>query len=228
MLRVVAAAPAAAGAATTEVRHVLSGIGLTAKPPPGRGSARERWESLAALARLADEFCAVTPGAGLAEVVAGLAHRAAIELPPAPDGVTVASLHAAKGLEWDVVFLPGLTEGNLPIVHAQTDEAVAEERRLLYVGVTRARERVYLSWALARSPGGRPSRAPSRFLDGLRPRRLAGRARSGGARGRGSGVPGNATRRAGRYGAPVPALREGAPASAGAADAAYEGRAHES
>ena len=84
--------------------------------------------------------------------------------------MTVASLHAAKGLEWDVVFLPGLTEGNLPIVHAQTDEAVAEERRLLYVGVTRARERVFLSWALARSPGGRPSRKPSRFLDGLRPR----------------------------------------------------------
>jgi len=219
MLRAAAAASAAGGAAATEARHVLSGIGLTAKPSPGRGSARERWESLAALARLVDEFCAVTPGAGLAEVVAGLAHRAATELPPAPDGVTVASLHAAKGLEWDVVFLPGLTEGNLPIVHAQTDEAVAEERRLLYVGVTRARERVYLSWALARSPGARPSRVPSRFLEGLRPRRLAGGARSGRGRDRGSGVPADVTGRPGRYGAPVPALREGAPESAGAADA---------
>ena len=230
MLRAAAAAPATAAApAAAEVRHVLSGIGLTEKPPPGRGSARERWESLAALARLADDFCAITPGAGLAEVVAGLAHRAAIELPPAPDGVTVASLHAAKGLEWDVVFLPGLTEGNLPIVHAQTGAAVAEERRLLYVGVTRARERVYLSWALARSPGGRPSRAPSRFLDGLRPRRLAGGARDreapdGGAADRGarrhaSGVPGDGSGRPGRYGAPVPALPEGAPASASAADA---------
>jgi DNA helicase II / ATP-dependent DNA helicase PcrA len=230
MLRAAAAAPATAAApAAAEVRHVLSGIGLTEKPPPGRGSARERWESLAALARLADDFCAITPGAGLAEVVAGLAHRAAIELPPAPDGVTLASLHAAKGLEWDVVFLPGLTEGNLPIVHAQTGAAVAEERRLLYVGVTRARERVYLSWALARSPGGRPSRAPSRFLDGLRPRRLAGGARDreapdGGAADRGarrhaSGVPGDGSGRPGRYGAPVPALPEGAPASASAADA---------
>ena len=83
-------------------------------------------------------------------------------------GVTLASLHAAKGLEWDAVFLPGLAEGNLPIVHAQTEEAIEEERRLLYVGVTRARERVFLSWSVARSPGGPRSRKPSRFLSGLR------------------------------------------------------------
>jgi DNA helicase-2/ATP-dependent DNA helicase PcrA len=201
-----AAASVPAVGPAAEVRHVLAGIGLTRQPPPGRGSARERWESLAALARLAEDLCADAPGAGLADIVGQLAHRSAIEHPPAPDGVTVASLHAAKGLEWDVVFLPGLTEGNLPIVHAQTDEAVAEERRLLYVGVTRARERVHLSWALARSPGGRPSRVPSRFLDGLRPRRRAG-----------SGVPAEGAGRPGRYGAPVPALREGAPA--GTADA---------
>src|SRR5215475_5795495 len=191
----VASVPAAAPAAA-EVRHVLAGIGLTRQPPPGRGAARERWESLAALARLAEDFCADAPGAGLAGIVGRLAHRAAIEHPPAPAGVTVASLHAAKGLEWDVVFLPGLTEGNLPIVHAQTDEAVAEERRLLYVGETSARERVHLSEPQARSPGARPSRVPSRFLDGLRPRRRAA-----------SGVPADGAGRPGRYGAPVPALR---------------------
>ncbi len=57
----------------------------------------------------------------------------------------------------------------LPITYARTDEQIEEERRLLYVGVTRARERLHLSWALSRSPGGRPNRRPSRFLDGLRP-----------------------------------------------------------
>ena len=152
-----------------EVRHILAGIGLTIQPPVGRGAARDRWESLAAVAQLAEDHCAASPGASLAGVVAELARRAAADRAPQVEGVTVASLHAAKGLEWDVVFLPGLTEGNLPIVHADSDEAVDEERRLLYVGVTRARQQVLLSWPLARLPGGRRNRTPSRFLDGLRP-----------------------------------------------------------
>jgi DNA helicase-2/ATP-dependent DNA helicase PcrA len=169
-------------AVPAEVRHVLSGLGFGREGPPGRGAARERWESLAALAQLAQDICAARPGARLADVVAELAQRAAIEHAPAMDGVTLASLHAAKGLEWEVVFLPGLSEGNLPIGHARTGEAVAEELRLLYVGVTRARQRVCLSWALARSPDGRPSREPSRFLAGLLPSRAGrGRARAAAA-----------------------------------------------
>jgi DNA helicase-2/ATP-dependent DNA helicase PcrA len=66
------------------------------------------------------------------------------------------------------VFLPCLTDGAVPIVYAQTAEAIEEERRLLYVGITRARDRLFLSWALARAPGGKRTRKPSRFLDGLR------------------------------------------------------------
>jgi DNA helicase-2/ATP-dependent DNA helicase PcrA len=83
--------------------------------------------------------------------------------------VTLASLHSAKGLEWDAVFLVGLTDTTLPIQHATTPAQVAEERRLLYVGITRARERLALSWALARSPGQRKGRRASRFIADLRP-----------------------------------------------------------
>ncbi len=151
-----------------EVRHILAGLGLTREAPAGRGAARERWESLEALAQLAADYFAAHPDAALAGFVSELGRRSAIEHAPAIQGVTLASLHAAKGLEWDVVFLPGLTEGTLPIVYAQTEEAIEEERRLLYVGVTRARERIFLSWSLARSPGGRRTRKPSRFLGSLR------------------------------------------------------------
>ncbi len=88
-------------------------------------------------------------------------------------GVTLASLHAAKGLEWDAVFLVGLADGTLPISHALShgpdSEPVEEERRLLYVGITRARVHLTLSWALARNPGGRQGRRPSRFLNGIAP-----------------------------------------------------------
>jgi DNA helicase II / ATP-dependent DNA helicase PcrA len=172
-----AAAKSAHSAPATEVRHILAGLGLTRDAPAGRGSVRERWESLEALAQLATDYFTASPGAELGGLATELARRRAIEHAPAMAGVSLASLHAAKGLEWDAVFLPSLAEGNLPIVHAQTDEAIEEERRLLYVGVTRARERVFLSWSLARSPGGPRSRKPSRFLSGLRlgpTRRAAG------------------------------------------------------
>ncbi|WP_242885240.1 ATP-dependent DNA helicase UvrD2 [Actinomadura litoris] len=149
------------------VRHVLSGAGFSDQPPEGAGAARARWESLAALAQLAEDMAAEDPKAGLAEFVAELEERAAAQHAPPLEGVTLASLHAAKGLEWDAVFLVGLAEGTLPIVYAETPEQVEEERRLLYVGVTRARVHLTLSWALSRSPGGARRRRPSRFLDGL-------------------------------------------------------------
>jgi len=157
-----------------EVRHVLAGLGLTGSAPPGGGAVRERWESLAALLGLAEELALARPDITLAGFAAALAERMAAEHPPVAPGVTLSSLHAAKGLEWDVVFLPGLAEGVLPIVYAQTTEAIAEERRLLYVGVTRARQRVELSWAAARSPGATPSRKPSRFLGSVRKGTVAG------------------------------------------------------
>ena len=159
-------APAGLADAVSDVLRTVGGWAPDA-PPAGAGAVRERWESLAALHRLAVDLAVAEPQAGLRELVAELEERAAAQHAPTVDGVTLASLHAAKGLEWDAVFLVGLVDGTLPLVHADTPEQVEEERRLLYVGVTRAREHLSLSWALARSPGGRATRRPSRFLDGL-------------------------------------------------------------
>ncbi|MDQ6937902.1 MAG: ATP-dependent helicase, partial [Actinomycetota bacterium] len=130
-----------------EVQTVLASTGWQPTAPPAGGAARERWESLAALLTLAEEVLAADPAARLADLVAELDQRASAQHAPTVQGVTLASLHSAKGLEWDAVFLVGLTDTTLPIQHATTPAQVAEERRLLYVGITRARERLALSWA---------------------------------------------------------------------------------
>ena len=154
----------------SSVRHVLAGMGLGPKSggPPGGAAARERWESLMAIAQLADDMHITRPEATLTDFSAELTQRAELGQAPAIDGVTLASMHAAKGLEWDAVLLPGLVEGLMPIVHARTPEAVEEERRLLYVAVTRAREHLYLSWSPARAPGRGAGRSRSRFLSDIR------------------------------------------------------------
>ncbi|OBI46201.1 ATP-dependent DNA helicase [Mycobacterium colombiense] len=158
------------------VRAILEPLGLTAEEPVGT-RARERWEALTALAELVDDEVAQRPQLELPGLVAELRTRADSRHPPVVQGVALASLHAAKGLEWDAVFLVGLADGTLPISHALAhgaeSEAVEEERRLLYVGITRARIHLGLSWALARSPGGRQGRKPSRFLNGIAPQARA-------------------------------------------------------
>jgi len=156
----------------TTVRAVLGEQGLTAEPPAGgtAGAQRQKWESLHALDELAAELVATVGGIDLTGFLAELAARAQAQHPPTVQGVTLASLHAAKGLEWDAVFLVGLVDGTLPIQHADGDDAaVEEERRLFYVGVTRARVHLRCSWALSRAAGGRRSRRRSRFLYGLVP-----------------------------------------------------------
>ncbi|WUF72133.1 ATP-dependent DNA helicase UvrD2 [Streptomyces nojiriensis] len=170
----------------SQVRAVLSSTGWSTEPPAGSGAVRDQWESLAALVRLAEDFARARPGATLADLTIELEERKAAQHAPTVQGVTLASLHAAKGLEWDAVFLVGLTDGMMPITYAKTDEQVEEERRLLYVGVTRARIHLSLSWAVSRAPGGRASRRPSRFLNGLRPGSAAPGAAAGSTAGRGA------------------------------------------
>ncbi|WP_116114240.1 ATP-dependent DNA helicase UvrD2 [Austwickia chelonae] len=167
------------------VRDVLAGAGWSPQPPAGGGAVRERWESLTALVQVADDLVTLSPRARLRDLVGELDERSAAEHPPSMQGVTLASLHAAKGLEWDVVFLAGCSDGYMPIMMAEGPDAVEEERRLMYVGLTRARRELRLSWAGARASGGRQNRRPSRFLADVSP--LVGSQSTPGAGGRPAG-----------------------------------------
>lgn len=157
-----------------QVAAVLAVMGFTPQPPRGTGPVRQRWESLASLHALAATMTADTdpaPQCDLSTLVAELDRRQAAQHAPAADAVTLTTVHAAKGLEWDVVFVAGMSEGNFPHGQAETPIALAEERRLFYVALTRARDRLTITWARARQPGGRERRA-SRFLDEAFPQAL--------------------------------------------------------
>jgi len=148
------------------VSDVLRSLGWTQEAPETRGAVRDRWDSLNAIMALAEEAHASTT---LKEFVAELLERQQGQHEPNRSAVTLATVHSAKGLEWESVYLVGLSEGLMPISYATTKEAVEEERRLLYVGVTRARKKLALSWSEA--GGGAASRQgrrqASRFLADL-------------------------------------------------------------
>jgi DNA helicase II / ATP-dependent DNA helicase PcrA len=150
LLKVLGAGDSIAVAA--DVQRVAVEQGFVPNPPDKLGE-RElvRQQDLGRLVRLAEQF----DGSGtVADFVAGLRRRFG---PTAGTGVHLLTLHRAKGLEWDSVFLPRLEEKELPVRQARTAEALAEERRLLYVGITRARRWLWVTW----------SGKPSRFLDEL-------------------------------------------------------------
>jgi DNA helicase-2/ATP-dependent DNA helicase PcrA len=143
---------------------VLRSLGWTQEAPETRGAVRDRWESLNALMGLAEEAPASTT---LKQFVTDLLERQAGQHEPTMSAVTLATLHSAKGLEWDSVHIVGLSEGLLPITYAKGLEAIDEERRLFYVGVTRARKKLSLSWAAEGVHRGQ-TRQASRFLAELR------------------------------------------------------------
>ena len=142
------------------VSDVLRSLGWTQEAPASRGAVRDRWESLDAIMGLAEQMPAST---SFREFTDELMERQAGQHEPTVSAVTLATLHSAKGLEWDAVHLVGLSEGLVPISHATTLAGVDEERRLLYVGITRARRELRLSWSAA-GPHRLAARAPSRFL----------------------------------------------------------------
>ncbi len=150
------------GDLAADVRSVLSAMNWSDEPPSGTGKVRERWENLLRVVSLADEVARENPEATLSDLVDDLDSRAATQAAPAADGVTLATVHAAKGLEWDAVLVAGLTDGTFPIQYADTPARLEEERRLFYVACTRARTHLQLSWARSRA-GRRRERSP--FLD---------------------------------------------------------------
>ncbi len=145
------------------VSDVVRDLGWRTQRPEGGGATQEKWEALNAIVELAD---GAPEGTTLAQFVEELQHRQAAQHEPPIAAVVLSTLHGSKGLEWDSVHLVGLSEGLLPISHAGGLAAIDEERRLLYVGITRARRRLGLSWA-REGLRGRP-REPSRFLAELR------------------------------------------------------------
>lgn len=146
------------------VREILTGLGWNERHEPGGAATREVWEAYSAFLTLAQDVVAATTSATLSDLVRELDARLDQQHAPSMEGVTLASLHAAKGLEWKYVVLAGCAEGLLPLAYADGETAIAEERRLFYVGVTRAAEVLICTWARARTAGARASRQPSRFL----------------------------------------------------------------
>lgn len=146
------------------VKDILGNLGWKQNMPEGGRAVRETWESLNTIVDLAIDFEEKKPAATLADFVSALDKRNEMEYAPSANAVTLASIHAAKGLEWKAVFLVGLSEGLLPISHATKANEFAEERRLLYVAITRAQETLAMSWAHSRHNDSKGYREASTLL----------------------------------------------------------------
>jgi DNA helicase-2/ATP-dependent DNA helicase PcrA len=159
-----------------EVRTALRGLGHQDEAPAAGGAVRDAWEARSAILRLAEE---APEGTTLRSFADDLMSRAKDQHELSMRTVTLSTLHAAKGLEWPHVHIIGFSEGLLPISYASTLEGVDEERRLAYVGITRAARTLSISWA-RQSAAGRGERAPSRFLAEIGPQLAQGRPSPGG------------------------------------------------
>ena len=167
-----------------EVRRLAPDLQPGDAPAPGRpGSAaspqpaptpqgtpalsEERAANLVELVRLGREYLALDPDGGIPGFMGWLTSALRGEDRSGGAAVEIVTFHAAKGLEWPIVHVAGLEEGFVPIHHAKDDpEAVEEERRLLYVALTRARDQLHCTWARKRAFGSRSlTRSPSPWLD---------------------------------------------------------------
>jgi DNA helicase-2/ATP-dependent DNA helicase PcrA len=157
-LQVVRRSPSLDVALSDLDHEVLAGERLT----------EERAANVAEIVRLGREFLALEPSGDAAAFLAWLTTTLRDEDRGGGDAVEIVTFHAAKGLEWSIVHVAGLEDGYVPIHHAETTEDVDEERRLLYVALTRARDELHCSWARTRTFGSRSmTRSPSPWIEAI-------------------------------------------------------------
>jgi DNA helicase-2/ATP-dependent DNA helicase PcrA len=149
----------AANARDTMALILREHLGWLSKPPANPVD-RHAWNIMSALAQIAENLPA---GATVIDLAADLKHRADNEMEPAVAAVTLSTTHNAKGLEWDTVFVIGMSDGLFPLSYAMGDGPMHEERRLAYVAFTRAGRSLTLSWA-ERQKASSAARTRSRFI----------------------------------------------------------------
>jgi DNA helicase-2/ATP-dependent DNA helicase PcrA len=145
------------------VSEICRSLGWQTQAPTESGLLREKWESLNSLLAITDELPAE---ATIADFAIELEERQRSQHEPIKAAITLSTIHAAKGLEWGIVHMIGLTEGYLPISYATTEAEIREEKRLMYVGITRAKTEITLTWAKRDATSNR-DREPSRFFNQL-------------------------------------------------------------
>jgi DNA helicase-2/ATP-dependent DNA helicase PcrA len=143
------------------VSAIVRSLGWQSIAPDAAGSQFEQWEALNSLLQIADEL---GQDATIQVFAHELEERQRSQHEPTRESITLSTIHAAKGLEYKAVFIIGVVEGYLPISYAKTELAIAEEQRLFYVAVTRAKDSLFITWANKDSAEDR-LRTRSRYLE---------------------------------------------------------------
>lgn len=143
------------------VSAIARSLGWQSIAPDLSGSQLEQWEALNAFVQIADEL---GKDATINTFASELEERQRSQHEPTRESITLSTIHAAKGLEYKLVFILGATEGYLPISYAKTEAQLNEEQRLFYVAVTRAKDQLHITWPKRDTADDR-QRTPSRYLD---------------------------------------------------------------
>jgi len=142
------------------VTALVRAVGWTSMAPEQGGVQYEQWEALNHFVQIAEEL---GDGATIQTFANEIEERQRSQHEPIRESITLSTIHAAKGLEYQVVFIVGASEGYLPISFAKTEASLIEEQRLFYVAVTRAKDKLFVSWAKNDLDFNREN-TPSRFL----------------------------------------------------------------